>query len=142
VAFHPCPAQIWERCCNNIRVRATDHEIITSLSIEPTFGDVAVTFKEGEAFGLHIPDGMTYSATEIRLWADETALNEFGFIYVALFIMGSYARYYPDKWLKDVERATPIAHVTEEMLKAASKRAPLLTLSELSACAFVPGSLD
>jgi hypothetical protein len=59
-------------------------------------------------------------------------LNEFGFIYVALFIAGNYARYYPDRWVSDVENSTPLALAIEELLAVAETRMPWLILSELS----------
>ena len=75
---------------------------------------------------------------EVRLWPCNQPLNEFGFIYVALYIVGNYARYYPDLWMRDVERSSPLSLVIEELLAMAAQRMPLLTLSELAGTCFVP----
>ena len=73
-----------------------------------------------------------------RFFASPHPLNEFGLFYVALYIAGNYARYYPDRWLADVDRATPLALAVEELIAQAEQRVPLLALSELSRNYFVP----
>jgi hypothetical protein len=78
---------------------------------------------------------------ELQFWSEDIGLNEFGCFYVALFILGNYARYFPDRWIHDVERATPLAHMVDELLICAFSRVPLLTLSELSRQCLVPGRL-
>ena len=68
----------------------------------------------------------------MRFWPGAVNLNEFGFYYVGLYILGNYARYFPDRWVRDVERATPIALAAERFLVGAKDRVPLLALSEMS----------
>jgi hypothetical protein len=71
-------------------------------------------------------------------YPDHSCLNEFGFIYVALFIAGNYARYYPDFWIHDVEENTQLGMAIEEFLGVVERRVGLLTLSELSQTYYVP----
>ena len=78
------------------------------------------------------------SPDETRFWACNTPVNEFGFFYMALFIFGSYARYYPDKWVKDVDAATPLALAVEELLVQADNRVPMLSFCEMSRTSLVP----
>jgi hypothetical protein len=68
---------------------------------------------------------------DCRFWPEAVPLNEFGYLYVALFIAGNYARYYPDRWVLDVENSTPLALATEELIRVADSRLPWLALSEL-----------
>ncbi|NOD83760.1 YaaC family protein [Ruegeria sp. HKCCD6119] len=63
---------------------------------------------------------------------DKLPLNEFGYFYVALFISGNYARYYPDKWITDIESASSLGLMVETLTEEAARRVPLLTLCELS----------
>lgn len=86
---------------------------------------------------ISVPHGSAWSIDEIRFWAQNRPLNEFGYLYVALFIAGNYARYYPDRWLSDVESSSPLALAIEELLAVAERRMALLTLSELSRSYFV-----
>jgi hypothetical protein len=79
-----------------------------------------------------------YNTEEVRFWTDRRCLNEFGYYYVALLIAGNYVRYYPDRWLRDVERSTPLAMAIEQLCAVAEWRVPWLTLSELRRIMFVP----
>jgi hypothetical protein len=73
----------------------------------------------GEPVRLHFPMGTTWTTQEVRFWHCNQPLNEFGFMYVALYIAGNYARYYPDLWMRDVEQSSPLALVIEELLAMA-----------------------
>jgi hypothetical protein len=64
--------------------------------------------------------------------------NEFGYIYLALYILGNYARYYPDKWLADVEKNSPLALAVDEFIHVVEQRLALLTYGELARTYFVP----
>jgi hypothetical protein len=79
----------------------------------------------------YVPPGATWHEGETRFWCNEQPLNEFGFLYAALFIVGNYARYYPDRWLLDVENSTALALAVEELLSVADARMAWLTLGEL-----------
>jgi hypothetical protein len=68
----------------------------------------------------------------IVFWPGENCLNEFGYIYIGLHILGNFSRYFPDLWMKAVEDSHPIATVAERFLETAEVRLPLAVLSELS----------
>ena len=74
---------------------------------------------------------------QVKFWPSDQPLNEFGYLYVALFIAGNYTRYFPDKWLMDVETSTPLAVAIEELTELAEWRAPWLCLGELARTCFV-----
>lgn len=78
-----------------------------------------------------IPDGCMWTKDEIRFWPGEPALNEFGNFYVSLYILGNYARYYPDHWMYNVEQSSAFSVVAETFLSLAERRAALLALSEM-----------
>jgi hypothetical protein len=87
-----------------------------------------------------LPSGSVWNEGKVRLWPRQMPLNEFGYFYVALFIAGNYARYYPDLWLADVEQCTPLALAVEELLWQAERRMACLTLSELTGTYHVPAA--
>jgi hypothetical protein len=78
-----------------------------------------------------VPDAAMINTEEWRMWTNKPPLSEFGYFYVALFLAGNYARYYPDLWLLDVERSSPLALAIEELCTIAEWRVPWLSLSEL-----------
>ncbi len=84
-----------------------------------------------------IPHGCMAHTKEVKFWPEDRPLNEFGYLYIALFIAGNYARYYPDWWMRDIESSSPLALAIEQLLRVAEEQLPLLTLSELSRTSFV-----
>jgi hypothetical protein len=88
-----------------------------------------------------LPAGATMSVDDTRFWYRSEPLNEFGFLYTALFIAGNYARYYPDRWIVDVEHSAPLALAIEELLHIADERIPWLISSELERRYYVRGEL-
>jgi hypothetical protein len=78
-----------------------------------------------------IPPAASTNTKEWRMWTNKPVLNEFGYFYVALYLAGNYARYYPDKWLADVETSSPLALAIERLCDLSEWRAPWLTLCEL-----------
>lgn len=78
------------------------------------------------------PDGVARSRNETLFWPCDQPLNEFGYLYVALFIAGNYARYYPDRWQRDVEEMTELATAIRELLRITNSRLPWLSLGELA----------
>jgi hypothetical protein len=140
VHFHPGSKSAWEACCERIAVRPGDMECM-EVDYKENYGHIIFRYVRGSGVDARFPPAATMGTEDVRFCTKDFGLNEFGLIYVALFILGNYARYYPDKWIKDVERATPIAHVAQQFLELATERAPLLSLSELSRCLLVPGHM-
>lgn len=87
--------------------------------------------------GLRVPPAVSVNTDEWRMWSTCPPLNEFGYLYAALYLAGNYARYFPDKWLADVESSSPIAIAIEELCSIAEWRAPWLSLSELDQTLYV-----
>jgi hypothetical protein len=84
-----------------------------------------------------VPGAAMVSSEEWRMWINDPPLNEFGYYYVGLYLAGNYARYYPDKWLADVEASSPLALAIEELCSTAEWRVPWLSLSELDQTLYV-----
>jgi hypothetical protein len=84
-----------------------------------------------------LPPAAMINDKEWRMWTNSPPLNEFGYLYVALFIAGNYARYFPDKWLLDIESSSPLALAIEDLCLVSEWRAPWLTLCELGRCLLV-----
>jgi len=89
------------------------------------------TLHSGVSDSFQLPVACSYRPDEIFFAAEDVALNEFGTFYVALFIAGSFARYYPDKWMRDIDAASPLGLAVEALASQFNERVPLLALSEL-----------
>lgn len=85
----------------------------------------------------HFPNGININIEEVFLCSKSMRLNEFGNIYVSLFILSNIARYYPDIWIYHIENHTPLSLVISDFLRKASERMAILSLSELSRTYYV-----
>jgi hypothetical protein len=79
----------------------------------------------------NFPFGTQITKDSVIFFGGSESLNEFGLLYCALFILGSYARYFPDRWMVDVEQSSHLALVSADFLHLVEERVPLLALSEL-----------
>lgn len=86
----------------------------------------------GENFRLSLPHGTALTDKYSYFHCSRSALNEFGYIYVALHICGNFARYYPDVWLSHIQKCSDLSIAVNSLCETAVDRLPLLTLSELS----------
>jgi hypothetical protein len=87
--------------------------------------------------GMPMPPAATLNTEEWRIWVGSPPLNEFGYLYVSLYLAGNYARYFPDKWLVDVETSTALALAIEELCAISEWRVPWLALCELDQTMYV-----
>lgn len=79
-----------------------------------------------------LPGASQDNIEDVFFFSGVDCCNEFALFYISLFILGSYARYYPDKWMVDVENSTPLALASFELILLAERRVPLLSLSEFT----------
>jgi hypothetical protein len=91
----------------------------------------------------HFPETKTphccnITVDEVLFWDDPKPQNEFCYIYLTLYMLGNFARYYPDLWIKAIELNHPIATASERFMEIAAERMPLCILSELSRTYHLP----
>jgi hypothetical protein len=132
VVVHPGDDRLIETFLSNIKIHPNDVDRVEYI---PLASGGIIQIINNEVSGpvqFSIPHGSMWDGEEARFSAQIEPLNEFGFLYVALYIAGNYARYFPDHWMVDVERNSPIALAIEELIEVAQNRIPLLTLSELT----------
>ena len=111
------------------------------LVIDEFESGLQLRFDSSSLGGANFPIGFNSSGSEVLLCSDNDFINEFGLAYLGMFICGNFSRYYPDIWVKHLDEATPLALAIEDFTNSASRRAPLLTLSELSRGLFVDCSV-
>jgi hypothetical protein len=86
---------------------------------------------------LPFPPAASINTQEWRMWTNSPPLTEFGYLYVAMYLAGNYARYFPDKWLLDVETSTSLSLAIEELCAICEWRRPWLSLCELDQTLYV-----
>ncbi len=100
-------------------------EFRSGISIKTSWGD------DNPLGPARYPNGIQHDTQDVYFCTDNDALNEFGVLYCGLYILGNYARYFPDQWMKDVENSSQLALATEEFLRICEERLPIIILSEL-----------
>lgn len=132
IIVHPGDPDLIERFLGNIIIREDQLE---KIKIQRVHNAAIIKFEidQLETPGaIDVPNGTMWTKEEFRLWPDKRPLNEFGYLYVALYIIGNYARYYPDKWLLDVETHSPLSLAIEALVRCVEHRVALLSYSEFS----------
>lgn len=130
--IHPTPLATLEKTYERIHCHPSgiDSLEIVELAhgciIRQRFSD------EVPAYGLTLPNSFQDKVSEFTFCADNESLNEFGTLYVGLFILGNYARYFPDFWMVDVEYNTDLMLAAAKFLEISQNRIPTLACSELS----------
>lgn len=139
--FHPCPDAVWTEFSSRISFSPRDLECIR-VTGETSGCSIDISNSAGSSVPFQLPHGSMITTNEIMFWCDRVPLNEFGFFYVGLYILGNYVRYFPDKWLLDVEKSTRLVLAVEKFLSEVRVRAPFLALSELTRVYHIPGRLQ
>lgn len=135
VLFHPNP--LVQRLIETIRINPNVVDRMTIVQVNQGIHIMMESDWINGVVGMPMPPAATINTEEWRMWVETPALNEFGFIYVALYLAGNYARYFPDKWLADVESSNPLSLAIEELCSVAEWRAPWLALCELDQTLYV-----
>lgn len=137
IIIHPDNPEILNNLYRQIFAKPSDIEHLNVLELQSGLILTMDATVDGAPCVL-FPHGVNVSKNQVLFSCKETTLNEFGLFYVSLYIAGNYARYYPDKWLPDIDAASPIALAIEELIACAEERIPLLVLSELSQIYHIP----
>lgn len=125
------PSHLVEKLIEEVKVNANAIERISiTEASQGLIIQLHFDWINGDIY-MPLPPAVMSNSDEWRMWVTTPALNEFGYFYVALYLAGNYARYYPDKWLDDVEASSALSLAIEELCEIATWRAPWLTLCEL-----------
>ena len=132
IVVHPSDQRCYEQFIGNCMVAPKDVELVNMVDMG---NGAVITIQIPESAPsviFSIPHASNVDTNEIRFWCNQVRLNEFGFFYMALYIAGNYVRYFPDKWISDLERSTPLALSIEQLCDKWRERGPLICLSEMS----------
>ena len=128
---HPDRLELISALKEAFKFSAADYDHIDASDIGAGFS-LSISFKTADPIYINAPPACSWDSSELRFFPMKSVLNEFGNFYVGLYMLGNYARYYPDLWMNDVDMGSPLALAAEEYLSIAEARMALLTLSELS----------
>ena len=110
--FHPSSPSLMDGVMKEISVEVRGIEDF-SYSVNGGVLFVTLSMDVESPTGFRIPAAYSLTATDSYFLSQNSTLNEFGIYYVSLFILGNFARYYPDRWMKDVEASSELALVAQ-----------------------------
>ena len=140
IIIQPCSDELRDRFVEAIKVAPRDFEAYNyrqfdsggQLTIDRGIYefDIKNTYKSQPS---SMPPGMAKDTYNYTFYTEGgVPLNGFGFYLIGLFIMSNYARYYPDLWMNDIYKSSPLSIIVDDFLEAAMTTLPLLSLCELS----------
>lgn len=133
VIIHPTSPDLFEafgRLCK-IQPDVVNNLVVTELS---SYSSLSYIFAFDLIAGqtISFPHAISINSEDVYFSCTNENLGEFGYMYLALHILGNFARYYPDYWMKHIEMNSPLANAADDLCNHSLTRLPLLTLSELS----------
>ncbi|MER9589381.1 hypothetical protein NKI94_11340 [Mesorhizobium australicum] len=87
--------------------------------------------------GSSSPEIFPDTTENLYFLGDGDFLNEVGYFYTAMYILGMLSRYYPNIWMKEINRSSHMTVLCDEMIDKSLERAPLMVLSALEDRVFV-----
>ncbi|MEM7441565.1 MAG: YaaC family protein [Pseudomonadota bacterium] len=128
--FHPYKPETIKRALDQFSFPPA---LVPNVDIEErgTGAKVEFLFPAQSQYSVSLGDCYNWDEEQLFLHTKTEPLNEFGLFYVSLYILGNYARYFPDRWVKDIEMASPVCLIAEELVEKSAERFPVLALSEL-----------
>lgn len=84
-----------------------------------------------------VPSGFSTSQNDTFFYSDDHCLNEFGYLYIGLFICSNLVRYYPHKWMEEIHKSSKTYVMVDDFMSACVSRLPWLTLSALEDTVFL-----
>jgi len=130
IFIQPAAPDILEACYGQILFGASAVNTLNISEFRSGMGIRWSTSENDPQIPIHLPVATQSRVGEFFMQTDVQYLNEFGILYVGLYILGNYARYYPDYWMNDVDSSSALALAAHDFVDVAEDRAPLLALGE------------
>lgn len=137
IIVHPQHHGLIEKFGAKVRADAASINYLEIIETPPSGYIIKQLEKPDSELIHHYPNSICLTDEDIFFSCSDLNLNEFGLLYLALHICGNFCRYYPEQWLKHVEKSTPLAMAIDELCHNSFDRLPLLLLSELTRTYYV-----
>jgi len=129
ISVHPNYPDILDKFYSLCQVHP---DLCGSISINELPSGSIINWEHTQNLPMKFPNSTCINSESIYFTCSEENMNEFGYLYIALHILGNFARYYPDLWMKHIELNSPLSNAADNLCDFAMERLPLLSLSELS----------
>jgi hypothetical protein len=129
--IHPTPQRVLEDVWKHILFSPRCVDLVRPLEFASGGGFNIVAPDDSDYVEISFPLGFSIRENLTLFSTEDFMLNEFGIYYLASYIAGMFARYYPEHWAKAMDSGDQTFQVIDSMMTAALNRTPLLLLGEL-----------
>ena len=140
VVVHPDDGSLVKKLYDKVSIAGAALDEVNVEHGGNTFVVVHTRRKCWPQYPLHCPNGFNSDCRLVWFFSGSSLLNEFGYLYTSLFICGNLARYYPDRWIKEIEKSSDLAIAISALLNLATERMAVLALSEMARVYYITGS--
>lgn len=130
VIFHPTGPDLLNQVCEKVTFSPRCADLVVPMDFQNGAGFSLNYPSSADYIQAKLPPGFAIYQRETLFSADDLQLNEFGIFYVASYIAGMFARYYPEYWARSLESGNQTYQIIDSIMSAALNRAPLLLLGE------------
>jgi hypothetical protein len=131
-AHHVSSPELADRLIRQIRLVGDSPDKISIRQQGNSFlADIRTTFPPPEGFEISMPEAGRTLEGQTLLW-DEPPLPEAVAHYGLMFCLSMLVRYYPDQWIRLLDRGHRGANFLLYFVDLAERKFPLLTLNELT----------
>lgn len=128
IIVHPTSSDLLDAFGNLCKISSNS---INTIKITELPSGYILDWEDNDDY-MCLPHSTCINSEDVFFTCSSENLGEFGYLYLSLHMLGNYARYYPDQWVKHIEAYSPLASVVDDLCRNAMTRLPLLSLSELS----------
>ncbi|PSH58001.1 hypothetical protein CU100_10040 [Phyllobacterium endophyticum] len=134
--IHPCNDRVREEVLEFFMYHPNDWEQleINSLPGGAIFSvnrEFSGDFNHRNGHSNSSPESFSLLKNEMYFVGAGALLNEYGYYFLGLYIMGMISRYHPQKWIKEIQRNSAITHLVDQFIDIALLRTPLLILGQM-----------
>jgi hypothetical protein len=106
-------------------------EIANARTIENTY------FLGEMQYPCRWPNGVAISEDLTYIYGDDSSISEFAYIYAGAYMLGMLCRYYPDFWMKEIEKSSSFAQLADLLVRNAMTRLPVCMARNIGGTIFL-----
>ncbi|TIW28825.1 MAG: hypothetical protein E5V63_03735 [Mesorhizobium sp.] len=135
--IHPCSDEILQPILKKFVFSSRLFESISIVDVQAGFVFTSDLTPELFDAPSGAPEIIPDTVDNLYFMGDGDFLNEVGYFYVGLYILGMLSRYYPHTWMKEINRSSLLTILCDEFIDLSLVRAPLMTLGVLDSRVFI-----
>jgi len=135
--FHPASEEKIEKASGHFSFVPSMCPYVNAEKLTPSGLAVKLELPDNFSIQMKVPNGFSHSKDLTYFFTNDYNLNEFGYMYVGLFILSNFVRYLPQIWMSEIQKSTNAYTLIDHYLSACESRLPWTILSSLSETVYI-----